>query len=121
MSTLVPSGRSAQRLIIGITCAAILFSLSTRGKLMLHTMGPMHVWYHLALFILLGILAMRSSTKPGIRAGLLICLLMLGLSIESIEALRYHIPLEWYDVRTDTSGVAIGAILGWLLSFRSQQ
>ena len=112
----LPSPRTSLRLAIAITCAAILLSLSTRGRIMLHTTGPLHPWYHFALFIILGILAVRSSAKPAVRVGLLICAAMLGLGIESIEALRYHIPLEWYDVRTDTSGVIIGAILGWLLS-----
>jgi hypothetical protein len=105
--------------MVAITCAAILLSLSMRGRMMLHTEGPLHLWYHLALFILLGALAIRSSTKPPVRVGLLICLAMLGLGIEYMEALRYGGSLEWYDVRTDTAGVAIGAILGWLLSRRA--
>jgi len=112
----LPSQRTSLRLAIAIICAAILLSLSTRGRLMLHTMGPLHLWYHLALFILLGILAMRSSAKPAVRVCLLLCLTMLGLGIESIEAFRYHIPLEWYDVRTDIGGIAIGGLIGWLLS-----
>ena len=104
------------RLAIALTFAAILLSLSTRGRLMLHTMGPLHDWYHLALFIILGILAVRSSTKLSVRFALLAAAALLGLSIEYIEAVRYQNLIEWHDVRTDTSGVAIGGFIGWLLS-----
>jgi hypothetical protein len=117
----LPSARTAQRLALAVTCCAILLSLSTRGRMMLHTEGPLHPWYHLALFILLGLLAMRSSTKPFIRLALLAAAALLGLGIEYMEAYRYAIPLEWYDVRTDTSGVVLGALLGWLLSRRSNK
>jgi len=84
--------------------------------MMLHTMGPLHAWYHLALFAILGFLAMRSSAKLWVRFAWVAAALLLGLSIESMEAFRYSIPLEWYDVRTDTTGVAIGGFIGWLLS-----
>ena len=119
MSAFIPSHRTSLRLATAFTCCAILLSLSTRGRLMLHTMGALHIWYHLALFIILGVLAVRSSAKPAVRCCLLLCAALLGLGIESLEAFRYRIPLEWYDVRTDIAGVAIGAILGWLLSRRA--
>jgi hypothetical protein len=112
----LPSQRTSLRLAIAITCAAILLSLSTRGRLMLHTEGPLHIWYHLALFILLGILAIRCSARPSVRLALLGAAALLGLSIEALEAFRYAIHIEWYDVRTDTTGVILGAILGWMLS-----
>ena len=86
------------------------------GRSILHTEGPLHPWYHLALFAILGLLAFRSSPKPAVRVALLFCLVMLALGIESMESLRYDIPLESYDVRTDSYGVAIGAIIGWMLS-----
>jgi len=119
VSLQLPSSRTALRLALTVTFCALLLSFSTRGKMMLHTMGPLHPWYHLALFGFLGFLAMRSSQKASVRIALLIAAALLGLSIESIEALRYANHLEWYDVRTDTLGVAIGALLGWLVSFRS--
>jgi len=117
----LPLQRTAQRLGLAVTCCAILLSLSTRGRIMLHTEGPLHPWFHLALFILLGVLAMSSSKKPSIRLALLAGAGLLGLGIEYMEVIRYGNPLEWYDVRTDTSGVAIGGILGWLLSRRSNK
>jgi len=116
---LIPSGRTAQRLGIALTFAAILLSLSTRGRLMLHTMGPLHAWYHLALFAILGLLAMRSSTKLWVRFAWVAAAILLGLGIEYMEAVRYHIQIEIYDVRTDTSGVALGGFIGWLFSRRS--
>ncbi len=116
MSMRLPSGRNAQRLALAITCCAILLSLSMRGRMMLHTEGKLHPWYHLALFIILGVLAMRSSSKWTIRFTLLAAAALLGLSIEYMEAFRYSIPLEWYDVRTDTSGVGLGGLLDWVLS-----
>jgi hypothetical protein len=88
---------------------------------MLHTMGPLHAWYHLALFVILGFLAMRSSPKLWVRFAWVAAALLLGLGIESMEAFRYSITLEWYDVRTDISGVAIGGLIGWVLSLRSRK
>jgi glycopeptide antibiotics resistance protein len=116
-----PSQRTSLRLAIAITCAAILLSLSMRGRTLLHTEGPLHPWYHLALFITLGLLAYCSSAKLSVRVALLAAAVLFGLSIEYIEyieTIRYHNPIEWYDVRTDTAGVAIGAILGWVLSLK---
>jgi len=86
--------------------------------MLLHTEGRLHDWYHLALFIVMGILAMLSSRKPSTRFALLAVAALLGLGLEYLEAVRYHNPIEWYDVRTDTGGVAIGGVIGWLLSRR---
>jgi hypothetical protein len=121
MSAPLPSGRTAQLLALTVTCCALLLSFSTRGKMMLHTMGPLHRWYHLALFIFLGVLAMRGSANASIRLAFLIAAALLGLSIEYIEGFRYGNALEWYDVRTDTTGVALGCLLGWLISLRASK
>jgi hypothetical protein len=86
----------------------------------LHTTGELHVWYHLALFAVLGLLAMRSSAKLSLRFALLAAACLLGLSLEYMEAVHYHNPIELYDVRTDICGVAIGAVLGWMTSRRAK-
>jgi len=96
-------------------------SLSGRSRVWLHSEGVLHVWYHLALFGVLGLLAIFSSERLSVRIALLITAALLGVGMEYIETLRYSIDLEVNDICTDACGIAIGALLGWLLSFRSRK
>jgi hypothetical protein len=106
-------------LAVVLACTAFLLSFSNDAKVWLHTTGRFHAAYHLALFATLGLLAMRSSTNPLKRSVFLAAAVLLGMGIEYTEAARFQSVIEWNDVRTDTAGVALGAVLGWLLSGRS--
>ncbi len=94
---------------------ALLTSLVSGPRAWLHSNGRLHVWYHLGLFFLLGLLAMHRSLRPSLRLCWVIAAVMLGFAIECGEAIRYDGLLEWVDVRTDTLGVLIGAAVGWLV------
>jgi hypothetical protein len=89
-------------------------------KLALHTKGPLHPWLHFALFSVLGLLAIWGSPKAGVRGALLLGAVLLGLSIEFSEAVRFKADFEGFDVLTDTAGVLAGAVLGYLVTWRKR-
>lgn len=100
-----------------LAIAAFALSLLPEGaKETLHTKGVLHAWLHLGLFAVLGALAIFSSNRTHMRLLLVACAMLLGLSIEYSEAVRFHSAFEPYDVMTDTCGVLIGALAGWLLT-----
>jgi len=105
-------------LVIVLACTAFLLSLYAPDRGWLHSRGRLHIWYHLALFASLGLLAMRASVQRSERYALLIAAVLVGIGIELVEASRYGIPLEWKDIRTDIAGVILGGIAGWLLRRR---
>jgi glycopeptide antibiotics resistance protein len=84
----------------------------------LHSGGRLHAWYHVALFLILGLLAMRASPRLSMRLCWLIVAVMLGFAMECAEAICYGSLMEWTDVWTDALGVVLGAAMGWLLSRR---
>ncbi|QMV18679.1 hypothetical protein GOB94_08300 [Granulicella sp. 5B5] len=99
-----------------LAAAAFVLSLLPLGlKSALHTTGSLHPLFHLALFFTLGVLAWVSTTQGRVRLLLLAGAVLLGLSIEYSEKVRFQIALEVYDIVTDTCGVALGAVAGWLL------
>ncbi len=110
---------------IGLAAAALGLSQVTDSRLWLHSTGRLHDWYHLALFAVLGLLAMLASPLRSMRLCWLIVALMLGFAIECGEAIRYGGLMEWVDVRTDIGGVALGAfagaLVGWAVSRGAQR
>jgi hypothetical protein len=94
----------------------VLLSLVANSRVWLHSSGELHIWYHLAFFAVLALLATRISTRTSTRFVWLIAFLLLGPGMEYGEALRFHGYMEWNDVATDTVGVALGGLVGWLLS-----
>jgi hypothetical protein len=114
---LQPRHRAAL-LYFGFVLAGAAFALSLlplSAKNTLHTTGNLHPWFHLALFFTLGALALVSADSWRRRLLLLAGAVLLGLSIEYTEKVRFHLVLEVYDIVTDTCGVALGAVTGWLL------
>jgi hypothetical protein len=107
-------------LCLGLTLAFAAFALSlllpSDVKFRLHTQGALHPWLHLAVFSALGALVMLSTSRTRTRTFFLAGAMLLGLSIEYAEAARFHSKFEFYDVVTDTCGVLIGALVGWLLT-----
>ncbi len=102
-------------LVIVLACTAFLLSLYAPDRAWLHSKGRLHLWYHLVLFAMLGVLAMRASVQRSERYALLIVAVLVGVGIELVEASRFVTPLEWKDIGTDICGVILGGIAGWLL------
>jgi len=98
--------------------ACLAFGLSTvaQSRVWLHSSGRLHVWYHLALFALLGLLAMRSSHHRQKRCLLLVACFLVGLGTEVMESMHFHTDFEWNDVATDALGTAWGGVVGWVVS-----
>jgi ornithine carbamoyltransferase len=107
-------------LCLGLTLAVVAFVLSlllpSDVKFRLHTQGALHPWLHLAVFSALGALVMLSTSTTRTRVSFLAGAMFLGLSIEYAEAARFHSAFEPYDVMTDTCGVLLGALVGWLIT-----
>ena len=112
------SGRISQALAIVLACAAITLSINGRSRAWLHTTHGLHVWYHVVLFAVLGVLCMCSSRRTSGRWLGFIAALLLGFGIEWSQAVGNHVGIEWADVRSDVCGIACGALVGWLLSRR---
>jgi hypothetical protein len=103
-------------LVLGIV--TVLLSQISDSRVWLRSQGGLHVWYHLALFGLFGVLAICASRRATVRVGWLLAAALFGLAMEYGEATRYLFALEWIDVRTDALGVALGGLAGWLLTRR---
>jgi len=112
-------GRVSLWLAIALACLAFVLSLCGAPKVWLHTGGGLHTWYHVGLFATLGLLAMRSTASGWKRCVLLAAVALLGYGIEYKEAARYDWPIEWYDVRSDFLGAAVGSVMGWWVERRS--
>jgi hypothetical protein len=111
----------ALSLLVLLGCGAFALSLlPERTKLALHTTGKLHLVLHFALFFLLGALAVLSSAKTGIRLLLIFATILLGLSIEYVETLRFLSPFELVDFVTDIYGVLFGALISHVLSRESR-
>jgi hypothetical protein len=95
-------------------CAAVGFSLVGRSRVWLHTTGKLHIWYHLVLFGVLGALAVRASRRFSTRVASLAVVVLLGLSMEWLQARGNHVGIEWADVQMDCFGVAFGCFAVWL-------
>jgi membrane associated rhomboid family serine protease len=84
----------------------------------LHTTGSLHVGYHVGLFAVLGALSMGTSSRPSKRAEWIVWMVVLGFGIESSQAILNHTTMEWVDVWSDFGGLALGGVVGWVLSLR---
>ncbi len=107
-----------------LAAVAVVLSQVASSRYWFHETGRLHDWYHLALFAVLGLLAMLASPLRSMRACWLIVAVMLGFAIECGEALRYGGLMEWRDVWTDVGGIALGALVGllvrWVMSRGAQ-
>jgi VanZ family protein len=85
-------------------------------KLALHTTGRLHLLLHFSLFFLLGALSILSSARTWVRLLLLVTAILLGLSIEYVEALHFGNLFELGDFVTDIYGVLFGALISHVFS-----
>jgi len=81
--------------------------------------GPLHYGVHVALFALLTILCLRSTSSRRLGWLLFLAILLLGYGTEFYEHLRDTYPVESPDVLADTLGACFAMItwlcwLGWL-------
>jgi hypothetical protein len=106
-------------LALALVIVTILLSQISNSRGWLRSMGGLHIWYHLALFGVFGVLAIYASSRTSVRVGWIVAAVLFGLAMEYGEAIRYQFALEWPDVRTDAVGVAIGGLAGWLLTRRA--
>jgi hypothetical protein len=81
----------------------------------------LHVWYHVGLFAVLALLAIYISRRMSTRLVWLLAFLLLGPGMEYAEAARFNAAIEWNDVATDTVGVVLGGLAGWLFTRRSRK
>jgi glycopeptide antibiotics resistance protein len=105
-------------LAIGLAGAAICLSLIGRSRGWLHTTGSLHVWYHVVLFAVLGVLSMTVSNSPSKRAEWMVWMVVVGFAIESSQAIINHTTMEWADVWSDGCCIVLGGVVGWVISLR---
>ncbi len=104
---------------LALCIVTVLLSQSIAPRVWLRSSGGLHIWYHLALFGVFGVLAICASRRASVRISWLIVAVLFGLAMEYGEAVRYQFELEWADVRTDALGVLLGGVAGWLLTRRA--
>jgi hypothetical protein len=113
------SGQSAAKYAaIALAGAAICLSLIGRSRIWLHSLGGLHVWYHVVLFAVLGGLSMWVSDSPAKRAEWIVWMVVLGFGIEASQAIINHTTMEWGDVGSDIGGIVVGGVAGWVGSLR---
>ena len=114
------SGRSAAKFAaIALAGGAICLSVIGRSRIWLHTLGGLHVWYHVVLFALLGVLSVWGSSDSAKRAEWIVWMVVLGFGIEASQAVINHTTMEWGDVWSDVGGILIGGVAGWGRSLRA--
>jgi len=74
------------------------------------TFGPMHGCVHVAVFSIAFLLI--SQGRRGVReiTALSVLLLLFGLLLEWLQTGIFHIPLEYYDVLCDATGIGLGIL-----------
>jgi hypothetical protein len=85
-------------------------------KYRLGTMGNLHNFGHLAIFLVTAVLmCWNASSTP---ARLLRCCgaLLVAMLLEALEKIVYHNAYEWSDVAIDAAGVMVGFLLVMLIS-----
>ncbi len=87
-----------------------------RSRVWLHTTGKLHIWYHLVLFGVLGALAVRASNRASVKVVWVVGVVLLGLTMEWLQARGNHVGMEWADVQMDWFGVAFGCFAVWLVT-----
>jgi hypothetical protein len=115
------SARVAGGLAIALGCLVAGLSFVGRSRVWLHTKGSMHLWYHMVLFGVLGALAMRASSRISRRWMWVAGVILLGLTMEFLQARVNQTAIEWGDVQTDCFGVAMGCLAVWLLPGKRSQ
>jgi hypothetical protein len=69
--------------------------------------GPAHRAAHVICFGILALLATTVFTRnKGLAATMVACWLF-GIGLEVAQHFKYHIPLEWGDIRDDGMGIGI--------------
>ncbi len=102
--------------MVALSCIAVFLSLVANSRVWFHSSGRLHIWYHVGLFALLGLLTMCISRRSSTRLVWLAVFILLGGCMEFGEAVRFHGSMEWNDVLSDTVGVVLGALAGLLIS-----
>jgi hypothetical protein len=87
-----------------------------RSRHWLHSTAGLHIWYHLALFAVLGALALRASSRLSWRIVGVAAALLFGFATELSETGGKLASIEWGDVQMDCYGVAFGCFAVWLFS-----
>lgn len=80
------------------------------------TAGMVHILYHLLAFGTLAAGLMSLSQGRRQRLGLLSGAVAFGIGLEIAQHVMSGAPLEWWDMRDDAIGVALGAALYWKLA-----
>jgi hypothetical protein len=85
-------------------------------KYRLGTMGSMHSFGHLAIFVVTAVLMCWNAGS--VSARLLRCCgaLLVAMLLEALEKVVYHNAYEWSDVAIDAAGVLIGFVLVTFIS-----
>jgi hypothetical protein len=89
---------------------ALLSFLPFREKQLLHTKGPLHLWFHFAAFGTAAVLLGRHGRSMRHSLHLILTTIAFGLSIEMGEHLLFRGPLEWVDVLADSAAAILGAL-----------
>jgi hypothetical protein len=82
----------------------------------LHSTAGLHIWYHLALFAVLGALALLASNRFSWRVAGVAAALLFGFATELSETGGHLAGIEWGDVQMDCYGVAVGCFAVWLFT-----
>ena len=77
----------------------------------LRTGGHMHVPGHFLMFMVTAMLLCWSATSVRSRLLRAFGAFLIGFTTEWLQAVIYHNPIEWRDIRTDTLGIIAGFLI----------
>ena len=116
-STEITSRPGSRSLLLPSFVAAVVSFVSflpVRGKRALHTEGRWHASLHLAVFCIVGFVAVRTARSWAARIAAFAGAVLFGFLIEEGEHLVYGASMEWKDVLVDTIGAIAGTLLALL-------
>lgn len=97
---------------------AVISSLPTQDKFVLHTQGRLHPWLHVLAFGVLTFALVSSVKSSSLRVVIVMLMLTFGWGTEFVEHLRDKWPVETRDVLLDGVGVLLGAVVARARSSR---
>ncbi|HXR78532.1 MAG TPA: hypothetical protein VN737_21315 [Bryobacteraceae bacterium] len=97
-------------LLLWLALLTVVSLAPTSLKWRVGTMGPLHNWDHFLAFFVTGVLLCWNAGR--VSSWLLRCLAGIAIAaiLEGMEAVVYHNPFEWRDLRTDSLGIVLGAL-----------
>lgn len=87
----------------------------------LHSHGILHPWFHLVLFALIALLAVRAAHRLWMQLCLLVAVILFGGATEFVEYWYHASALETNDILLDAFGAVLGAGAALLLQHRAAQ